>query len=187
LKRTLLSLCLLFACWPAAAVAVAARDGGKKEGQRPDLSGTWTLDRAASEFGGARSIWKNDTTLVITHRDPELRVTRTLTLGDGRQETKELVYYTDGRKETNPTAFGAGRFETQTKWEGGKVVTYASYGPPSGRFAGDWSDATFKWRLSDDGRTLTQTILSSMRPSVGVSSVADTVNTEVKLVYRRVG
>lgn len=178
---------ILCVCLAASLAGVSSAQVGKGKAERPDFSGTWKLDRAASEFGGARSIWKNDTTLVITHRDPELRVTRTLTLGDGRQETKELVYYTDGRKETNPMAFGAGRFETQTKWEGGKVVTYASYGPPSRRFAGDWSDATFKWRLSDDGRTLTQTILSSMRPSVGPSSVADTINTEVKLVYRRVG
>jgi hypothetical protein len=178
----ILGLCLA-AC---AAAAAPARGDGKEGKARPDFSGTWELDHARSSRGGSRSVWKNPATLVIEHRGEELRIKRTLELGGGRRETKEFTYYTDGRGEVNPMALGAGRSGTKTKWEGARVVSYAYYGATKG-FGGDLSDTAFKWRLSDDGRTLTHTIQSSVRPSVGGGSVADTINSETKLVFRRVG
>ena len=54
LGRALLASLLLAAfagAAPARQKAAEFRDGGKKEGKHPDLSGTWTLDRSKSDFG----------------------------------------------------------------------------------------------------------------------------------------
>ena len=103
MKAILLSLCLL-----ACAVAAAAVDD-KKGKARPDFSGRWELDRSKSEYGlfEDRPLAKAEATLVVTHREPELKFVRTLRL-NGREETREFTYYTDGRGESNPGAFGSG-------------------------------------------------------------------------------
>src|SRR5919112_967603 len=103
MKRVLLTLCLLAAC--AAGVGAAAARDDKKA--KPDLSGTWELDRSKSDFGlfRDRPISKADSTLVVAHREPELKISRTLRL-NGQQELKEFTYYTDERGETNPATVG---------------------------------------------------------------------------------
>ena len=176
MKATLLTICLLFAC---AAAAAAARDDKKKEEKpRPDLSGTWELDRSKSDFGlfRDRPISKADSTLVVAHREPELRITRTLRLG-GQQEVKEFTYYTDGRGETNPAAVGAGEVKSKTKWDGEKVSAYAKMTwPGQNGAAGAEMDVTQKWQVSSDGKTLTNT--------TAFSSVQTGVQ-YIKLIYRR--
>jgi len=174
LKTTLLALCLL-AC--AATVAVAARDDGKKGGKHPDLSGTWTLDRSKSDFGvfWDRPLAKTDATLVVLHREPELKVTRTLRL-NGREETKELVYYTDGRGESNPAAIGGGTADSKTNWERDSIVARAKLSRPGakGRVEVELIET---WRMSGDRKTLTHTAV--MKGAFGEE--------EVRLVYRRAG
>ena len=175
MRPMLLSLCLA-----ACVVGAAARDDKKKdEKPRPDLSGTWELDRSKSDFGlfRDRPISKADSTLVIAHRDPELKITRTLRLNE-QQETKEFTYYTDGRGETNPATLGAGEVKSKTKWEGDKVAARARMSwPGRGGGAGVEMDVTQKWQVSSDGKTLTNTTLISNQ--MGVQ--------EVRLVYRRAG
>ncbi len=174
MRAILLTLCLLaaFLLGPAA----AARDDKQKA--RPDLSGTWELDRSKSDFGlfRDRPLSRADSTLVIAHRDPELKITRTLRL-NGQEETKEFTYYTDGRGETNPATNGAGEVKTKTKWEGDKVVARSKMTWP-GRdgAAGAEMDVTQKWQVSSDGKTLTNTT---------VISSAQTGVQEIRLVYRR--
>src|ERR671916_403465 len=120
MKSVILCLCVV----ASLAVASSAQGDRKKEGKpRPDLSGTWELDKAKSDFGlfRDRPISKADSTLVVEHREPELKMARTLRLG-GQQETKQFAYYTDGRGETNPATIGAGEVKSKTKWDGGKVA-----------------------------------------------------------------
>ena len=175
MKRTLLSLCLLLTC--AAAVAVAARDGGKKEGKHPDLSGTWALDRSKSDFGvfWDRPLAKTDATLVVSHKEPELKVTRTLRL-NGREETKELVYYTDGRGESNPAAIGGGTADSKTNWERDSIVARSKLSRPGAKGRVE-VELTETWRMSGDRKTLTHTAV--MKGPFGEE--------EVRLVYRRAG
>jgi hypothetical protein len=172
MKSVLLCLCLLLACSSFA----AARDDRKKEGKsHPDLSGTWELDRSKSDFGlfRERPLARADATLVIAHRDPELKITRTLKLND-RQEVKEFGYYTDERGETNPATIGAGEVKSKTKWDGDKVVAHAKVTRQSPR--GDFDiDTTEKWQVSADGKTLTQTI--EISGPFGLQ--------QIKLVYHR--
>ena len=174
MKATLLTLCLLAAC--AAGVGAASARDDKKA--KPDLSGTWELDRAKSDFGlfRDRPLSKADSTLVVTHRDPELKIERTLKL-NGQQEAKQFSYYTDGRGETNPATIGAGEVKSKTKWEGDKVAAHSKLTWP-GRdgAAGAELDVTQRWQVSSDGKTLTNTtIISSLQTGVQ----------EIRLVYRR--
>ena len=172
-KSTLLCLCLLLLACPAP--AAAARDDKKKNDKpRPDLSGTWELDRPKSDFGlfRDRPVSKADSTLVVAHRDPELKITRTLRL-NGQQETKEFTYYTDGRGETNPATIGAGEVKSKTKWDGDKVAARSKMTWRGGAEM----DVTQKWQVSPDGKTLTNTTVISNQ--MGVQ--------EIKLVYRRAG
>jgi hypothetical protein len=174
MKSVLLALCLLLAC-PSFA---AARDDRKKEGKpRPDLSGTWELDRSKSDFGlfRDRPLSRADATLVIAHKDPELKITRTLKLND-QQEVREFSYYTDERGETNPATIGAGEVRSKTKWEGDKVVARAKMSwPGQGGGAAYEMDVTQKWQVSSDGKTLTNT--TAITNQMGAQ--------EIKLVYRR--
>jgi len=161
MRKSLVCLLLL-----ALAAVCAAQDGGKKEAKpRPDLTGTWVLDR--SGHGVSR---KFDSTLVITHRDPELRIVRTDVM-----ETKRLmweyVYYTDGRGESNPMDYGTGRIRwirSKTKWKGDRVEA---------RIGGFWR----RWQLSADGQTLTHTYSTGYIPVEGLMPQP----TSIKLVYRR--
>ena len=173
MRATLFCL-LLAAC--VCGGAAASRDDKKKEGKsHPDLSGTWELDRGKSDFGvfWDRPVAKTDATLVVSHRDPELKFTRTLRLG-GREETKELVYYTDGRGETNPMTMGGSLVNSKTGWERDRVVARAKLSRPGadGRVE---VEVTETWQVA--GKTLTHT--SVVKGSFGEE--------EMRLVYRRVG
>ena len=173
MKTILLCVCLL-----ACAAVVAARDDKKKESKpHPDLSGTWTLDKSKSDLGPFcdRPIAKADATLVVLHHDPELKLTRTLSL-NGQQDVREFTYYTDERGETNPAVIGTGDVKSKTKWDGDKVLTRAKVtrASPRGNFE---IDMTEKWQLSSDGQTLTQTT------EIGGQFGAE----EIKQVYRRAG
>jgi hypothetical protein len=166
LLTVLLTLCLS---------AAAAGDDKKKP--HPDFSGTWQIDRAKSDFGefSERPLSKADSTLVVEHKDPELRIKRTLRLG-GQEEVKDFTYYTDERGETNPATLGAGEVKSKTKWDGDKVVAQAHI-TRKGQ-GGDYElDVTQKWQVSSDGKTLTST--TTIGNQMGVQ--------QVKLVYRRAG
>lgn len=176
MKTLLLTLWLLAAC--AAGVGASARGDGKKEKARPDFSGTWELDRSKSDFGlfRERPVSKADSTLVVEHKEPELKITRTLRLG-GRQETKQFAYYTDGRGETNPATIGAGEVRSKTRWDGDRVAAHSKLVRP-GRdgAAGSELDVTQRWQVSSGGKSLTNsTVMSSAQAGVQ----------EMRLVYRR--
>jgi hypothetical protein len=66
--------------------------GTSEKRSKPDLSGTWVLDKTRSA--------KVDYNLVleIVHREPEITITRTFVEGTGERKEQSL-YYTDGRAE----------------------------------------------------------------------------------------
>lgn len=171
MKAILLSICLL-----ACAAVAAAGDDKKKDGKsHPDLTGTWQLDRSKSDFGlfSDRPLARADSTLVVEHKDPELKIKRTLSL-NGQEEVKDFVYYTDERGETNPATLGVGEVKSKTKWDGDKVLAEASITRKSQ--SGPYElNVTQRWQVSSDGKTLTNTTL--IRNGTDVQ--------QVKLVYRR--
>src|SRR5947199_9360145 len=85
-----------------------ARTGYQKQ-TRPDLSGTWTMERSKMKES---LLNPSELTLIITHQEPEIRIKRRFTLGSKRQE-QDLVYYTDGRGESN-VALGGGKNKSES-------------------------------------------------------------------------
>src|SRR6476619_5894524 len=79
--------------------AIFIHGQGSKSQTRPDLSGTWAFDHSRSNVGKTSTA---SSEIRITHHDPEVRIERSITV-NGKSELKELIYYTDGRGETNPT------------------------------------------------------------------------------------
>ena len=159
IRRSLACLWLLLC---AATLCATAQDDKKKSVNQtgPDLSGTWVLDRVKSKID-EREFRKNGSiTLIVSHHEPEIKVTRKLTL-NGRQQTQELVYYSDGRGELNPEfnrnyLTGKDVVRTTTKWEKGKLIVKAIYRRKSPE--GIFEMETFeKWEVSSDGTTLTKT------------------------------
>jgi hypothetical protein len=171
MKAILLSLCLI-----ACATVAAAGDDKKKEGKsHPDFSGTWQLDRAKSDFSvyGDRPFGRAEIKLVVAHKEPELKIERTISI-NGREEKRELVYYTDERGETNPGLVGMAEIKTKSTWEDNKVVARGTLKRKTTQ--GDANlEFMDKWYVSGDGKTLTE--LNVLRTEFG--------DVELKLVYRR--
>jgi hypothetical protein len=175
--RRLLSASLLTLLFASCLLpSVAAGDDRKKEGKsRPDFSGTWRIDKSKSDYGefSDRPLSKADATLVVEHRDPELKVRRTLSL-NGQEEVKEFTYYTDERGETNQATIGVGEVKSKTKWDGDRVVSEARVTRRSQ--SGPYElNVTQKWQVASDGKTLTNT--TTISNQMGAQ--------QVKLVYRR--
>jgi hypothetical protein len=158
LKATILLLILASAC-----AAPLAAQGKKKKGPdaRPDFGGTWALDLKKSGYDNARPALMLPVRLVITHGEPEVRVTRTFpeAYTDGR--AVELVYYTDDRGEKNAVngrdrVSLSGAVESHTKWKGSRLVIRGTEYLVA---FGDTNklDFTERWELSADGAMLTQT------------------------------
>ena len=165
MKPLLLALCLL---------AFAAAGDDKKK-THPDFSGTWRIDRSKSDYGewSDKPLAKADSTLVVEHRDPELKIKRTLSL-DGREEVKEFAYYTDGRGETNQATIGVGEVTSKTQWVGDRVVAEARI-ERRGQSGPYRLDVTQKWQVSSDGNGL-----------VNTTTISNEMGAEqLKLIYRR--
>lgn len=162
LKVTILSVLFALAC----AAPCAAQSKEKKKGApaRPDFSGTWVVDLKKSR----PSSWKTQVRLVVSHGEPEIKVTRTFVASDGVTRTVDLVYYTDGRGEKNAivgrdrVSLGGER-ESETKWKGARLFIR---GTEHLQAFGDVTDVNFteSWEMSADGNTLTQTVEYDLTP-----------------------
>jgi hypothetical protein len=99
LIRTLLATTLSFLLIGATFISRPV----KSESQdKPDLNGTWILDMSASDFDAPRSWLVYDSlTLVISHHNPSVLMTRTFT-NKKKSWSQKLTYYTDDRGEKNP-------------------------------------------------------------------------------------
>ena len=93
-------------------------------------------------------------TLTITHKEPGLKITRKVSVGD-QQQAQELSYFNDGRGETNPAAFGNTNVKTKTKWDGTKIVSKGTITIiPRSTSEPIYIDLVEKRELSADGKTL---------------------------------
>ena len=144
--------------------AVVINAQGSKSQTTPDLSGTWMLDQRRSNVGKASSASPSNYEIKIKHSDPELRIRRTTNI-NGQAEERELKYYTDGRGEINPTIAWLSNSpdpkspkpantKSKTGWNGNKVVTRSTL--TAGGHIVQY-ELIEEWKLSADGKTLTQT------------------------------
>jgi hypothetical protein len=153
--QSVISFLVISAC----AAFVSAQ--GKKP--KPDLSGTWRFDEARSNV---RPMVSADEEIKITYQDPALKIVRTVFV-NGQSEQRELTYYTDGRGEVNPATFWLAttpdpksehpkETKSKTKWSSDKIVIRATLRLTAGGHVME-EEVVDEWKVSADGKTLTQT------------------------------
>jgi len=137
----------------------------KSQQSKPDFSGSWLLDTKKSNTSGFTS--RPDLPITISHRDPEFHISLP---PDSKGVTPEFVYFTDGRGETNhatsilstnpaatkPEDLQNMTTKSKTKWSGDKIVTRSELRlNVAGHFV--VFEQVDEWKLSKDGKVLTQT------------------------------
>lgn len=133
--RKLLSIAFLVALPAASAFAQ----------QKPDLSGTWKLNVAKSDFGVLGG--PDSRTDVITHKEPSLTDDVTAESAQGKQQYT-VKYTTDGKEATNQ--IGPREIKSTLKWEGSNLVISSKFTYNEAEVIGQST-----WALSADGKTLT--------------------------------
>lgn len=149
---------VFISCWIFIAATLCfaqAETRGANQPARPDLSGTWILDKAKSQKVDADNF-----TLIIVHREPEIRITEK-SLKDGRELSNEVVHYTDGRSDSD-TADGAHYAKVKIKWQGKTLVRENIHTTSGVKFE---IVTTEEWKLSKDHKSLTRTIVSRQKIS----------------------
>lgn len=111
---------------------------------RPDLSGTWTIDSARTQWGMMPPAPRTDR---IVHTATELTVARQLTGPDGSSSVV-LTYGFDDAEYRN--TFGPIRLRSRLRWDGAVLVITSDQETPQGALR-----SVDRYALSTDGRTLT--------------------------------
>jgi hypothetical protein len=164
LKKTFASL-LLFAM---ALFCFASPAGQVNQGSLQDWNGTWALKR--SDGGkNKNSQATGHVTLVISQTGPEIKITRKRH-ETGKETVQELTYYTDGRGEMNPTFDGKHTLKSNTRQKDDKLIIRFSLPSSTVNKRAMVNERIDEWKLSSDGKTLTQTSSFSSSPSSGDAS-----------------
>ena len=148
MKKSLFSLLLI----TIASLCLAS--SARSDNQQADpnnLSGTWVLQKSEP---GNKSIEKM--TLAIFDIGAEIKITRRF-LQDGAEKVQELVYYTDGRGELNPTLDGKRTVSSYTKRRKNTVIV--KFALQTGTLIDNRvvNERVDEWKLASDAQTLTQT------------------------------
>ena len=112
-------------CFAMAIVVLAAygmlivpTGAASSQGNKPDFSGHWVLDKAQSDLGPGPKV--DDVTEDIQHHEPVLIIT-TIAKDAGGENKRTVRYTTDGAPNTNQAA--GHEMKTTTRWEGDTLVT----------------------------------------------------------------
>ncbi|HEX6189083.1 MAG TPA: hypothetical protein VFZ40_13475 [Pyrinomonadaceae bacterium] len=163
---------------------------------KPDFSGTWELDKSKGNYVKISGLKPEaNLILVISHAEPQIKVTRRL-LWNGREDLQEVNYYPDGRGEFSRTFINESEGKSKTKWKGKKLVTEFSVTLKNEKLGDLKYDVIQEWKLSADGKTLTQTqrAFNFSPPPSGLSSPNSLLKTidpgagaeEIKRVFNRI-
>ncbi len=121
--------------------------------EKPNFSGTWTLDREKSEVGnvggggGGRGPGMGGN-LTIQHAGEAITIQRKFNF-QGEERTIEAKHTTDGKENIN-AGFRDSSIKSKTSWEGTTLVTESKMETPNG------TRETKEVRsLSADGKTMT--------------------------------
>lgn len=130
----------------AVAVMISSGLGGMPNPAIPNLTGTWVLQIADSDFG---MVPPPDSRIdVIDHREPHLAVQRT-TSAQGTTTVADMTYAVDGKPHKNNA--GTTELTSTLHWEGEVLVMVTTTQAPQGELV-----ITDRYSLSPDGQTLTQ-------------------------------
>jgi hypothetical protein len=176
-KKQLLGALVLATCFcPAPGAQVRSK---------PDLSGTWVVDKTRSEKSD-NPLEDSETSVTIQQNDPEIRMVRRFSSAGGAFEVP-LVYYSDQRGQDYKDPATGQSLKSKTKWDGDKLVRRSVVRRIiMGRIVD--VDMIEEWKLSKDGQTLTRKMIY-----VFPRNAPDRVNAvpvaqptlEIKKVYNR--
>lgn len=166
MRKSILASALIFGF--IISLCASTNSQNSKSPAKPDFSGTWLLDTKKSNAGALTT--RPDLPITISHQDPEFKMVTSSEVS-GQIRKHEFTYFTDGRGETNeatsvitsnPSGFKPEDLrnkttESKTKWSGNKIVTRSRYkvNVPGGSFLE--FEQVDEWKLSNDGKILTQT------------------------------
>jgi hypothetical protein len=184
--------CFILICGFGTTRAVA--QGQQNTKTKPDFTGTWLLDRKKSNAGAST---KPDQPLKIAHRDPELRITH-IVESIGQATALDLVYYTDGRGETNPATIflspgtdmnrpGHDKDVSRSKstWTRNKLIIRSTLRSLIGGRQLEF-EVIDEWKLSADLKSLTQTSRTVFRQDPAGGIFVPSNRPDVRRVYNRV-
>ena len=127
--------------------------------KKPNFSGKWKLDMAASSYTiPQRNLPYDSMVLEIDHHEPELIVTRKI-YQKGAESIQYLLYYCDGRGEENPALAGPTKRKSRTSWNGDLLVSNSK-----GSVGANVTESCQVWELSSDGQILTYYLLPDIPP-----------------------
>lgn len=134
---------------------------------KPNLNGVWVLKSQSRKSDESQA--NVAPTVVISQTGQEIKITRKIH-ENGKESVQELIYYSDGRGETNPTSDGKDRLKSNTKWSGKKLIIKFSIPSNTVNRNAVVNERVDEWKLSDDGQKLTQT--SSFTSSVSATDAS---------------
>ncbi|MGC2237692.1 MAG: hypothetical protein WA584_16130 [Pyrinomonadaceae bacterium] len=158
------------------AVLCSAQNDKNAEQKLPDFSGTWILDKSKTgPISGFSTGILVDVTMVIVHKDPQIKITRTTTFGNGAEKVENLEYFTDGRRIPVLKKNDENNFRT-IEWRGKTLVNQATFMMEKIDFNNPSAANNNKkpvkiknkseWKLSKDGKTLTEIVTGGTLPGV---------------------
>jgi hypothetical protein len=121
---------------------------GVSANAKPNFTGDWKLNADKSDFGPMPP--PSAMAIKIDHDDPNLKVATTQSGAQG-DVSYEAKYTTDGKESTN--SMGPMEAKSTVNWDGDALLFSTKLEAGEMKF-----DAKGKWMLSEDGKTLTQTI-----------------------------
>lgn len=189
MPKSIFAILVLFVLILVFSPAGDAQSGGLKP--KPDFSGKWLLDTRQSRYG---MTGRSDLPITISHHDPEFRITVPYEPNNLNIVVEvEYVYFTDKRGEYNEGTDALWwdpadpepkqpekKPNSKTEWSGDKIVIVAWL--RRGNFVN--YQQRDEWRLSRDGKVLTQyRRVQQMRPDpVTIHSPWP----DEKMVYNRI-
>jgi hypothetical protein len=140
MRRIFFAACLIALAAPVASLVA--------QGAKPNFSGTWNLDVAKSDFGGAPA--PDSIVHVIEHKDPSLKVTTTQK-GQQGEVTNTRNLTTDGKETVNKmrTMVGEQDVTSTTKWNGNKLANVYKVD-----IQGTAIEINEAWEVSEGGKVL---------------------------------
>jgi hypothetical protein len=117
---------------------------------KPNFSGTWVLDIAASDFGQFPT--PDSQVEVIEHHEPNIKLTRTMKSEaiPGGGGTIQRSYTTDGKE--NKDESGPRPMTSTSNWEKSALVTLTKIEIPDGKM-----EIKESWLMAPDGKQMTVT------------------------------
>jgi len=114
---------------------------------KPDYSGNWVLNKAASRLDGPIAAVESGT-VHIEHREPTFTFQRTFVVG-GMSYDMAYTQTTDGKEVVTANQQGGGSSRSRLLWDGGSLVLDVKMTTPGGPV-----DNVVRYELAEGGRVL---------------------------------